>query len=471
MTITHNYADSLSLLGQVITPTPLKEMKLAFFNASLAQEIGLDKYIDSSETLLPWLLSPVTPLTKKAFAQKYGGHQFGQWNPDLGDGRGLLLCEVANSQGEITDLHLKGAGPTPYSRHADGRAVLRSTLREYIGSEALHHLGIPSSRSLAMFTSGETVYREQPEMGAMMIRTAPSHLRFGHFEYFYHSRQTDRLNALFDFAFTYHYPQCKHADNPHKAMLKAIVLRTARMIALWQTHGFVHGVMNTDNMSIHGITFDYGPYAFIDNYKADAVFNHSDYSGRYAFNQQPGIALWNLNALAHAFSPFVSIEEIKETLSLFETTFISQYQKAMTERMGLPATQQGVGLMQGFIAMIEDEQQDYTLSFRRLALSLSQQTQSQLPIRDFFVNREKFDSWYTAYQGALLTSNTLAFNPSFIPRTHILQQAIEHAEKGDLTLAQQVLKASSTPYNAQWDYDEIALPPKNAHQVSLSCSS
>lgn len=469
MTISHHYADSLLSLGAVISPTLLKDMQLAFFNSTLSHDIGFSQHIESPDTILRWLHSPVTPLTQKAFAQKYGGHQFGHWNPELGDGRGLLLCEVTNDRGEITDLHLKGAGPTPFSRHADGRAVLRSTLREYIGGEALHHLGIPSSRSLAMFISSETVYRETAEMGAMMIRTAPSHLRFGHFEYYFHSRQMDKLDALFDFAFTHHFAQCKDADNPHQAMLQAIVLRTARMIALWQTHGFVHGVMNTDNMSIHGITFDYGPYAFIDNYKVDAVFNHSDHSGRYAFNQQPGMALWNLNALAHAFSSYCSVEEIKSTLSMFETTFISQYQQAMTQRMGLPSTHKGVSVMQGFLSIIESEQQDYTLSFRRLALA--QQHRLPSPLRDFFVNREKFDSWYETYQNTVANNDTLALNPSFIPRTHILQQAIEKAEQGDYSLAQNVLHAASTPFDEKWDNDDIAQPPNTSHEVSLSCSS
>jgi len=467
--ITNIFADTLSSLGHAVKPSPLKDMQLAFFNQTLASDIGLMPSIGSKDKLLPWLLSPTTPFTKKAFAQKYGGHQFGQWNPELGDGRGVLLCEVADEKGAVTDLHLKGAGPTPYSRHADGRAVLRSTLREYIGSEALHHLGIPSSRSLAMFTSNDTVYREQAEDGAMMIRTAPSHIRFGHIEYFHYTQQKDKLDALFDFIFTHHFSECLTATNPHAALLKAIVLRTARLVSLWQTYGFVHGVMNTDNMSIHGLTFDYGPYAFMDTYQEDAVFNHSDYSGRYAFSQQPGIALWNLNALAHGFSTYCSVEEIKGALTLFEPTFIAHYQGLMVARMGLPTNDEGVALMQEFISIINSEQQDYTRIFRRLALAQHDLLPTNL--RDDFVDRSRFDRWYQRYLKSVSPQAMLSLNPSLIPRTHVLEEAIANARQGNLDFAQALLDAVKTPFSTSWDDHAFSTPPPSTHKVSLSCSS
>ena len=301
MQLSHHYATDLSETVSAVTPQPLSDLTLCLTNTALAEQFNLPTDWFTDQGIIEQIFSEQGALGKQAVAQKYGGHQFGQWNPYLGDGRGLLLGEVTDDKGAQFDLHLKGAGQTPYSRHADGRAVLRSTLREYIGSEALHHLGIPSSRSLCMFTSNERVYRELPEPGAMMIRMAPSHLRFGHFEYYFHSKDYDILDKLMDFTLTRHFPDCASQAEPHKALLKAITLRTARMVALWQVHGFVHGVMNTDNMSIHGITFDYGPYAFMEQFKSDAVFNHSDHEGRYAFDRQPGIALWNLNALAYAF--------------------------------------------------------------------------------------------------------------------------------------------------------------------------
>ncbi|MDO6566623.1 YdiU family protein [Alteromonas sp. 1_MG-2023] len=475
MGLLNRYAETLTGLGSFVLPEPLKDMQVGLFNTQLANELALPDDLMQPQTMLDWLYSPVTPLTQHAFAQKYGGHQFGQWNPELGDGRGLLLAETTDSQGHPQDLHLKGAGPTPYSRHADGRAVLRSTLREYIGGEALHSLGIPSSRSLCLFTSSDTVYRERPETGAMMIRTAPSHIRFGHFEYYFYSSQTDNLQSLLDFTIEHHFPECKEALNPYASLLKAVVSRTARLVALWQTHGFVHGVMNTDNMSIHGITFDYGPYAFLDTYESEAVFNHSDHQGRYAFNQQPGIALWNLNALAHAFSGHCSIDEIKAALSTFESTFITQYQHLMLSRMGLEESEQepSLALMQSWLQILETQSQDYTYNFRQLALA--DINNIQCPFRDTFVDREKLDAWWETYRELRLAkqgqSQLLSLNPAVIPRTHLLQQAIALAEKDDFSLAEALLEAASTPFDTKWDIHPFSKPPASTSHTSLSCSS
>jgi uncharacterized protein YdiU (UPF0061 family) len=487
MGLLNRYAETLSELGSFVLPEPLKDMRVGLFNTTLANELALPAPLLQPQNMLDWLYSPVTPLTQQAFAQKYGGHQFGQWNPELGDGRGLLLAEVIDSNAQPHDLHLKGAGPTPYSRHADGRAVLRSTLREYIGAEALHYLGIPSSRSLCLFTSADTVYRERPETGAMMIRTAPSHIRFGHFEYYFYASQKDKLQRLLDFTIEHHFAECKAATNPYAALLGAVVTRTARLVALWQSHGFVHGVMNTDNMSIHGITFDYGPFAFLDNYEPGAVFNHSDHQGRYAFNQQPGIALWNLNALAHAFSGHCSVDEIKAALSTFEPTFISQYQHVMLSRMGLETNEQeqSLALMQSWLQILETKNLDYTYCFRQLALADINKT--QCPFNDIFVSQEnrfnhvtlvdqeKADAWWESYRELRLAkeeeTELLSLNPAVIPRTHLLQQAIELAEKGDFSLSESLLEATSTPFDARWDTHAFSKPPSSSTHTSLSCSS
>ena len=475
MGLLNRYAETLSELGSFVHPEPLRGMRVGLFNAALANELALPNALMQPQNMLEWLHSPVTPLTQRAFAQKYGGHQFGQWNPELGDGRGLLLAEVIDSSAQPQDLHLKGAGPTPYSRHADGRAVLRSTLREYIGAEALHYLGIPSSRSLCLFTSSDTVYRERSETGAMMIRTAPSHIRFGHFEYYFYASQTDNLQRLLDFTIEYHFAECKEATNPYAALLGAVVIRTDRLIALWQNHGFVHGVMNTDNMSIHGITFDYGPFAFLDSYEPSAVFNHSDHQGRYAFNQQPSVALWNLNALAHAFSGHCSVDEIKAALSTFEPTFISQYQHLMLSRMGLETSEQeqSLALMQSWLQILETENQDYTYNFRHLALA--DVSCIPCPFRDTFVDREKLDTWWESYRQLRLVREDepqlLSLNPAVIPRTHLLQQAIELAEKGDFSLSEALLEATSTPFDTKWDIHPFSKPPSSSTHTSLSCSS
>lgn len=484
MRLSNHYAEQLASLGHIVHPVPLKKMRVGLFNSSLAQQIELPLALRQPETLLKWLHSPTTPLTKKAFAQKYGGHQFGQWNPNLGDGRGLLLGEIENSQGSRYDLHLKGAGSTPYSRHADGRAVLRSTLREYIAGEALHHIGIPSTRSLCLFTSSETVYREQPEPGAMMIRVAQSHIRFGHFEYYFYSGQTDKLEALFNYTIKHYFPECQNSKNAYAALLQAIITRTARLIALWQTHGFVHGVMNTDNMSIHGITFDFGPFAFINNYNPSAVFNHSDHEGRYAFNQQPSIALWNLNALAHAFSGHLDVETIKQQLSTFETTYIAQYQHLMLRRMGLAGPSQShaqaAALMQQWLHLLENEPLDYTFAFRQLARADIQL--KSCPFSALFTNIKSLDSWWQEYRKLRLSienephntapkTSLLDLNPAVVPHSHLLQNAINLAHNDDFSYAEQLLEATRTPYDIKWDDHEFSQPLKSTTQINLSCSS
>lgn len=466
--LSSRFADNLADLATAVSPKALENMRLSMVNRALASDLQLSDELWDKNTLVELLSNPRSDWSKNAVAQKYGGHQFGHWNPELGDGRGLLLGECQDRQGNFQDLHLKGAGQTPYSRFADGRAVLRSTLREYIGSEALHALGIPTSRSLCLFSSDHTVMRETPEPGAMMIRTAPSHIRFGHFEYFFHSGDKDKLAALFDFVLNQYFSECLDADNPHKALLRAITLRTARMIAQWQCYGFVHGVMNTDNMSIHGITFDYGPYAFIDNFESSAVFNHSDPEGRYAFDRQPGVALWNLNMLAYAFSDHCSTADIREVLQQFEPVFLQQYQQLMLARMGLNDGENERQLSNDWLALLTAEKRDYTHSFRVLALN--QQADGNA-LRDHFIDRPRFDGWWNRYRAHRKQHNLLALNPAVIPRTHLLTEAIEHAQRGDFSFAETLLDACSRPFDSAWDGHRFATPPDKATSVSLSCSS
>ena len=480
MILTHTYANQLHDLVSPVPPRLLRRQRLAMVNHSLATQLQLPVEWWQDNHITDLLGNPESPLSKQAVAQKYGGHQFGQWNPMLGDGRGLLLGEMQDLNGYRHDLHLKGAGQTPYSRHADGRAVLRSTLREYIGSEALHHLGIPSSRSLCLFSSDELIFREQPEPGAMMIRTAPSHLRFGHFEYFMHSQEKDKLGALFDYTLHEHFAELLKHANPHYALLERITLTTARLIALWQAYGFVHGVMNTDNMSIHGITFDYGPYAFLDNLNSNAVFNHSDEAGRYAYDQQPGVALWNLNALAHAFTPYLSVDDIRRALTQYESTFLTQYRTIMCQRLGLSTeSESSIELINQWLRMVEQQQRDYHYTLRRL--SLEDVTEKRAPLRDDFVDRDAFDVWWQAYRSARIntlndpqatSASMLQCNPAVVARTHLLQRAIDKAEAGDFTFSEQLVDALSAPFSKQYDDTEFNYPPMPDQQTgSLSCSS
>ena len=273
-------------------------------------------------------------------AMVYSGHQFGGYTPQLGDGRGLLLGEVYNSAGEHWDLHLKGAGQTPFSRMGDGRAVLRSSIREFLASEALHALNIPSSRAACVIGSDTPVWREKQERAAMVLRLAPSHVRFGHFEYFYYTKRPEQQKQLGEHVLAMHFPECLEQPEPYLAMFREIVERNAALIAKWQAYGFCHGVMNTDNMSILGITFDFGPFAFLDDFDAHFICNHSDDQGRYSFSNQVPVGQWNLSALAQALTPFISVEALRETLGLYLPLFQAHYLDLMRRRFGFTTAEE-----------------------------------------------------------------------------------------------------------------------------------
>ncbi|WP_100643499.1 protein adenylyltransferase SelO [Alteromonas facilis] len=479
MQLSYTYANELQALTSSVSVHPLKGQRLAMTNHALSGELGIADSVWQGE----WqalLNDKQSPWQRHAVAQKYGGHQFGQWNPYLGDGRGHLLAEITSSAGARLDLHLKGAGPTPYSRHADGRAVLRSTIREYMISEAMHALGVPTSRALCLFTSNEGVQRETLEPGAMLIRTCPSHIRFGHFEYFHYSGQKDELDALFEYCFKHHFADLADTDNKYQALLQQIVTSTAWMIAHWQSLGFNHGVMNTDNMSIHGITFDYGPYAFLDDFNPQYICNHSDHNGRYAFDQQPGIALWNLNALAQAFTGYIDVNMITEALSLFEPTLIRSYHQLMNRKFGFPhsreehaMSEKASELRQRWFQMLQQQQRDHSISFRLLS---SAQSHPQRII-DHFIDRQAISQWLKEYTAILEKQNVDAtdldaINPRVVPRNHILQSAIEAAYEDDFSLCEALFEAITHPFSNDPQYELFAQPPAdNEKGLALSCSS
>lgn len=478
MLLDHSYADQLTDLVSPVAVTPVVQPALKLFNRTLAEQISFPQSLQQESELLEALFSAQGELNQRAVAQKYGGHQFGSWNPELGDGRGLLLAELTDNNQTSWDLHLKGAGKTPYSRFGDGRAVLRSTLREYLASEALHALGIPTSRALGLITSNEAVYRETQEKAAMMIRVSQSHIRFGHFEYYHHSQQPEKLDALFQYTLNKHFPSCLSQDIPHLAMLETIVLSTADMIAKWQAFGFCHGVMNTDNMSIHGITFDFGPYAFLDKYEPGYVCNHSDHSGRYAFDQQPGVALWNLNAFAHAFTGYLSIEQIKHALGQYEVRLLDQYASLMRQKLGLFKEQpQDMSIVNGWLDLLSQNQSDYTLSFRLLC----DPNLDNNMLMDHFIDRQKARDWYQIYQSRLELETSspqqrqIAMqnaNPKYILRNYLAQIAIDRAEQGDFSECETLLKVLAQPFTEQPHHQAYAkLPPNWGQSMEISCSS
>ena len=415
-------------------------------------------------------------------AMLYSGHQFGVYVPQLGDGRAILLGEVRNERGEKWDLHLKGAGLTPFSREGDGRAVLRSTIREYLCSEAMHGLGIPTTRALCIVGSDHQVYREQVETGAMLVRMAPSHVRFGSFEILYYRKQHEQLKILADYVIANHFPNLVHGPDKYARFFSEVVERTARLIAQWQAIGWAHGVMNTDNMSIHGITLDYGPFGFIDDYDPGFICNHSDHNGRYAFNQQPYIGLWNLSCLAQALLPLAQKEELKAALDRYTPLCEGQYMELMRAKFGLIETkEEDASLIQDLLALMQLHHVDYTSFLRALGLFQTGSASLNEPLRDLFLDRESFDKWAHRYEERLREERSRGedrlirmnrVNPKYVLRNYLAQTAIEKAQQKDFSEIDRLLTLLQNPYSDQPSMDVYAAPPPNwGKHLAVSCSS
>ncbi|MBW8757666.1 MAG: YdiU family protein [Burkholderiales bacterium] len=421
-------------------------------------------------------------------ATVYSGHQFGVWAGQLGDGRALLLGEWQPAAGGPSwEIQLKGAGRTPYSRMGDGRAVLRSSIREFLCSEAMHALGVPTTRALCVAGSALPVMRETPETGAVVTRVAPSFLRFGHFEHFAHSGQHESLRRLVEFTIATYFPALREgADglDPLHAWLAEVVRRTAATVAHWQAVGFAHGVMNTDNMSILGLTIDYGPFGFLDGFDPGYICNHSDTGGRYAFARQPNIAWWNLHALAHALRPLCADPDatLPPLLDAFSERFIDAYSDHMRAKLGLELAQDGdKELLDDLLALLAGERVDMTIAFR--ALSAFDRGAGATPpaFRDQFIDRAAADAWGERYLRRL-EAETRAdaerraamdrANPKFVLRNHLAQEAIAQAEAGEFGAVRELHDLLRRPYDEQPGRERYAaLPPDWARHIEVSCSS
>ncbi len=411
-------------------------------------------------------------------ASVYSGHQFGVWAGQLGDGRALLLGEVESPSGP-QELQLKGSGLTPYSRMGDGRAVLRSSIREFLCSEAMAALGIPTTRALCITGSALPVRRETVETAAVVTRVAPSFIRFGHFEHFTHTAQdVGSLRRLVDFVIDEHYPECRDAAEPVVALLEAVSRRTARLVAQWQAVGFCHGVMNTDNLSILGLTIDYGPFGFLDQFDPGHVCNHSDHQGRYAYARQPQVAFWNLHALAQALAPLVeggdADDRLQAALDPFRDEFASAMQAAMRAKIGLADARDGDdALIDDLLRLMAKDAVDFTITFRTLA--------SPAAARDHFIDRESFDAWNERYAARLAAEGSVdaerasrmnAVNPKFVLRNHLAQAAIDSAQRGDFSEIARLLAVLGKPYDEQPEHARYAaFPPDWAKTIEVSCSS
>ena len=474
------FADLGNVFSAPIKPTAVEQAKMVICSTDALALLDLPPSAADDPLLLQLASGTWHWPQHEPRAMVYSGHQFGGYTPRLGDGRGLLLGEVLNTAGEHWDVHLKGAGLTPFSRTGDGRAVLRSSIREFLASEYLHKLGIPTSRALCVTDSETIVWREQRETAAMLLRLSPSHIRFGHFEYFYYNKQYGELERLHQHVLNDLYPECLTAAEPLAALLTEVVKRTAETIALWQAYGFCHGVMNTDNMSILGLTFDFGPYAFLDDFKYNHICNHSDNRGRYAFNQQVAMGYWNLTAFAETLTRYVSIERLQEILDGYAVIQQQAYLKAMRARLGLIGEQDDDALLiDKLLVQLDHSGVDYTLFFRNLGDLPAAQALEKL--RDEFVNRAAFDEWVSEFMARIANDTRTqeqrreemhAVNPLYMLRNYLIQIAIEAAEDGDYAPLHKLHQVLSLPFTEQEGCAEYAeRPPQWGKHLSISCSS
>jgi len=445
---------------------------LVIENSQLKKELGLGNI--KKQELLDIFNGSSSIENLKPLSMAYSGHQFGQYVEQLGDGRGLLLGEIDSSEGLI-DIHLKGAGKTPYSRFGDGRAVLRSVIREYLCGEAMHALSIPTSRALMIIGSDEMVIREKSETAAMLARTAKTHIRFGNFEYFHYNNKPEHVKVLADFCIDNYPAYFSRTKNIYEEFFRSVVRQTAIMIAQWQACGFNHGVMNTDNMSILGETFDYGPYGFMEDYLPTYVCNHSDHQGRYAFKNQPYIGLWNCSALGHALSSLISEEAQGEILQTYEEIFQSTLAKLFREKLGLKQDQsEDAALIQGLLDIMESKKLDYTNTFRNLTKALTNKITPEL---DSAVAK----SWIVSFQerqtkeGLSVDKKVISMNqvnPKFILRNYMAQEAIEAAENNDFSALETLIIILSKPFEEHEEFQNFAnKSPAWAKDLEISCSS
>ena len=466
-------------------PTPLPAAHWVGCNERLRGELGLPDEFWQQPQLLQLLAGSFIPNHLTPYASVYSGHQFGQWAGQLGDGRALNLGAIVTPLG-LQELQLKGAGPTPYSRRGDGRAVLRSSIREYLASEAMHGLGIPTTRALCVTGSPAHVRREELETAAVVTRVAPSFVRFGHFEHFAANGQHDELRALADHVVSTHFPelQDKQGAERYSALLFEVTQRTAHLMAQWQAVGFCHGVMNTDNMSVLGLTLDYGPFQYLDGFDANHICNHSDHQGRYAYARQPQIAYWNLFCLGQALMSLIDEQApALAALESYQQTFPSAMDQAMRDKLGLKDTHAGDrALVEDLLQALQQDRVDFTVFWRRLSMAVRESalsTHAFEPVRDLFMHRDVFDAWCARYLERLGSAHRvsagdamLRTNPKYILRNHLGELAIRQAKRGNFTMVQDLLQVLHTPFDEHPTVESWAgLAPEWASSIEISCSS
>lgn len=473
---TNRSYERLPFLFYDVKPTPLISPRLIHLNQQLVQDLELDIAQTQTPSFLRFLNGDLEFEGIRYTASIYSGHQFGAYNPQLGDGRAILLGEVKVGEGLFYEWQLKGAGLTPFSRMGDGKAVYRSSVREYLASAHLKALGVPTTEALALIKGEDDVQRERVEKAAIVLRTAESFLRFGHYEFLYHQKRYEELNELVDFTIASYYPT--YQDHPNKYVLfyQEVIKKTARLFAQWQSIGFCHGVLNTDNTSILGLTIDYGPYGFIENFDQDFICNSSDYEGRYSLGNQPGIGMWNLEKLGIALSPLISLEDKQRTLESSPAIFLFEYRKFLLEKLGLYKwSAEDEKLLKEMLNMLVETRIDYTSFFRRLSSYCQGSLNSSL-FDSLGEGHPRFSEWLTAYDQRLKLEEVgeedrqekmRMVNPKFILRNYLAQMAIESEE-----VLNDLYQVLSNPYEEWEAFSSWAKPtPESLRRVKVSCSS
>jgi uncharacterized protein YdiU (UPF0061 family) len=461
-----SYARAVPDLTVPWRAAPSPAPALVVLNEELARELGVDPDALREPAGVALLVGAGLPESVATVAQAYAGHQFGNYSPRLGDGRALLLGEVVDTAGRRRDLHLKGSGRTPFARGGDGRAALGPMLREYVIGEAMHGLGIPTTRALSVATTGEPVYREAGALpGAVLCRVAASHLRVGTFQYAAASKGTDVLRALADHAIARHYPQARDGANPYLELYRGVIAAQAALVARWMQVGFVHGVMNTDNTTISGETIDYGPCAFLDVFDPATTFSSIDAGGRYAFGNQPGIAQWNLARFGETLLPLIdedvdaAIEAATAALGEFADLYNGHWLAGVTRKLGL--VEPDPELVTELFTLLRDQRVDLTIFFR----SLARDAAGRPTARDLFTDRAPFEAWAARWAAGLPADRAAVaaamdrVNPAYIPRNHRVEEALAAATAGDLAPFTRLVDAVSRPYEERPGLEDLAEPP------------
>lgn len=468
-----------------LAPTPVPAPQLLQLNHRLARQLGLDPHLLEAPAGVAVLAGNRVPETSEPLAMAYAGHQFGAFVPQLGDGRAVLLGELVDAAGVRRDMHLKGAGRTPFSRGGDGRAVLGPVIREYLGSEAMAALGIPTTRALAMVTTGQSHLREGLEPGAILTRVARSHVRVGTFEYFAARDDYDAVRTLADYVIRRHYPEVAAADRPYADLLQRVARRTGELLASWMMVGFIHGVMNTDNMSVAGETIDYGPFAFMDAYHPDTVFSSIDVGGRYAFNQQPRMAYWNLAQLATALLPLLGgsreagVARAEEALQGYVERFEQVYEAGLRAKLGLAEARQGDReLAHDLLREMALQRADFTLTFRRLGETHGGDASADAPVRELFDDPAGFDAWAMRWRQRLAAEARdeadrrramRAVNPAWVLRNHLAQRAVDAATRDrNLGPFEDLLTVLAAPFDEHPGLERYGRPPRPGEEVLVT---